>query len=60
MPEYNRSNICIELSNGEFCANKYCNEIFDILLKINGKVRFVSNMTIYNEKFAEFLKQAEP
>lgn len=56
MPEYNRSNICIELSNGEFCANKYCNEIFDILLKNKWKVRFVSNMTIYNEKFAEFLK----
>lgn len=59
MPEYNRSNICIELSNGEFCANKYCNEIFDILLKNKWKVRFVSNMTIYNEKFAEFLKNRQ-
>lgn len=56
MPEYNSSDITIELSNGELCANKYCNEIFDILLKMKWKVRFVTNMTIYNKKFAEFLK----
>lgn len=56
MPEYNRSDVCIELSNGEFCANKHCNEIFDILFKTKWKARFVTNMTIYNEKFAEFLK----
>ena len=56
MPEYNNSNITIELSNGELCANKHCNEIFDILLKMKWKARFVTNMTIYNEKFAEFLK----
>lgn len=56
MPEYNRPNICIELSNGEFCANKHCDDIFDILLNNQWKVRFVSNMTIYNEKFAEFMK----
>ncbi len=56
MPEYNRSNMTIELSNGEFCANKYCDEIFDILLNNSWKVRFVTNMTIYREKFAEFLK----
>ena len=30
MPEYNSPNITVELSNGELCANKYCNEIFDI------------------------------
>lgn len=56
MPEYDNSNMCIELSNGEFCANKHCDEIFDILLHNKWKVRFVSNMTIYKEKFAEFLK----
>ena len=44
----------------EFCANKYCNEIFDILLKNKWKVRFVSNMTPTMKKFADFLKQAEP
>ncbi len=56
MPEYDSPNITVELSNGELCANKYCNEIFDILLNTKWKVRFVTNMTIYNEKFAEFLK----
>ena len=56
MPEYNSPNITIELSNGELCANKHCNEIFDVLLSTKWKVRFVTNMTIYNEKFAEFLK----
>ena len=56
MPEYNNSDITIELSNGELCANKHCNEIFDILLSMKWKARFVTNMTIYNEKFAEFLK----
>ena len=56
MPEYDNPNFTIELSNGEFCANKHCDDIFDILLKNKWKVRFVSNMTIYKEKFAEFLK----
>ena len=56
IPEYDNSDVTIELSNGELCANKYCNEIFDILLNTKWKVRFVTNMTIYNEKFAEFLK----
>ena len=56
LPEYDNPNITIELSNGEICVNKYCNEIFDILLKSKWKVRFVTNMTVYNEKFAEFLK----
>lgn len=56
IPEYNNPNVTVELSNGELCVNKYCNEIFDILLSTKWKVRFVTNMTIYNEKFAEFLK----
>ena len=56
MPEYDNPHMCIELSNGEFCANKHCDEIFEILLRNQWKIRFVSNMTIYREKFAEFLK----
>ena len=56
IPEYNNSNTTIELSNGELCANKNCNEIFDILFSTKWKVRFVTNMTIYTEKFSEFLK----
>ncbi len=56
MPEYNTPDFKIQLSNGEFCTNKYCDEIFDILLKMKWKVVFVTNMTVYREKFAEFLK----
>ncbi len=56
MPEYDTPNFRIQLSNGEFCTNKYCDEIFDILLKSKWQVVFVTNMTVYREKFAEFLK----
>lgn len=56
MPEFDTDKFHITLSNGEFCVNKYCNEIFDILLKTKWKVVFVTNMSTYREKFAEFLK----
>ncbi len=56
MPEFDTSDFSIQLSNGEFCANKYCDEIFDVLLSTKWKVSFVTNMSIYREKFAEFLK----
>ena len=56
MPEFDTPNFNIQLSNGEFCANKYCDEIFDVLLKTKWEVAFVTNMSIYREKFAEFLK----
>ncbi len=56
MPEFDTSDFNITLSNGEFCVNKYCNEIFDILLKNKWKVAFITNMSTYREKFAEFLK----
>jgi len=56
MPEYyNDPSFNINFANGEFCANKYCNEILDILLKSKWRVVIMSNMTIYNEKFAEFM-----
>lgn len=56
MPEFDTPNFNIQLSNGEFSINKYCNEIFDILLKTKWRVAFVTNMSTYREKFAEFLK----
>lgn len=56
MPEYDTSDFNIQLSNGEFCANKHYNEIFDVLLKTKWKVVFLTNMSIYNEKFAQFLE----
>ncbi|MBR6098844.1 radical SAM protein [bacterium] len=56
MPEYNNSNFQVDISNGEFCVNKDFDKIFDILLKTKWKVKFVSNLTVYREKFAQFLK----
>jgi len=56
MPEYDTYDFVAMLSNGELFANKHCNEIFDILLKTKWKVKIVSNMSIYNEKFEQFLK----
>lgn len=56
MPEYDTESFNITLSNGEFCVNKYCDEIFDILLNTKWKVSFVTNSSVYREKFAQFLK----
>ncbi len=56
MPEYDTSEFTIQLSNGEFCVNKHCNEIFDILLNNKWKAVFLSNMSVYNKKFAQFLE----
>ena len=56
MPEFDTPDFNIQLSNGEFSINKYCNEIFDVLLKTKWRVAFVTNMSTYREKFAEFLK----
>lgn len=56
IPEYDTSDFIAMLSNGELFANKHCNEIFDILLKTKWRVKIVSNMSIYNEKFEKFLK----
>lgn len=56
MPELDNSDFNINLSNGEFCVNKDCDAIFDILLKTKWRVSFITNGSIYREKFAEFLK----
>ncbi len=55
MPEYDNPNFNVHFANGEFCANKYCNDILDILIKSKWRSVIMTNMTIYNEKFAEFM-----
>ena len=55
MPDYREKKLRILLANGEFLANRYCNEMIDIILKANWEVELLSNMTIYREKFAELL-----
>ncbi len=55
LPEYDIHNFNIHFANGEFCANKHCDDILDILIKSKWRSVIMSNMTIYKEKFAEFL-----
>lgn len=56
MPEYNTPDFKLNISNGEFTANKDCDDMLDILLRMPWKVSFLTNGSIYREKFAEFLK----
>lgn len=50
MPELDNSDFNINLSNGEFCANKDCDAIFDILLKIKMEEFHLSLTVLYTEK----------
>ena len=54
-PEYDTDDFIVQLANGEFCANKYCDEMLDILLRKKWKVELLSNMSIYNEKLATLM-----
>lgn len=55
MPEYNTPKFFVHLANGEPCANKNQDKIFDLLLKTKWSIEVVSNMTIYREKFAQLM-----
>jgi len=55
MPEYDTDDFTIQLSNGEFTANKYCDEILDIFLKRKWKIDLVTNLSIYKEKLAQLM-----
>ncbi len=55
MPEYDTSDFNVHFANGEFCANKHCDDILDILIKSKWRSVIMTNMTIYKEKFAEFM-----
>jgi len=58
MPDYVESNedFTVTFSNGEFCANKYHDEIVDILLQNEWQIELVSNFSIYREKLAELME----
>ena len=55
MPEYDNDEFIVQLANGEFCANKHCDEMLDILLKTNWKIELISNMSLYKEKLATLM-----
>ncbi|MCL1831442.1 MAG: radical SAM protein [Oscillospiraceae bacterium] len=56
MPEFDNNKFTIQLSNGEFCANKQCDEILDILLKTKWRIKLITNLSIYREKLGVLMK----
>jgi len=56
MPEYDTEEFTVRLANGEFFANRHCDEMLDILLQTKWKIQLISNYSIYNEKFATLLE----
>ena len=56
MPEYNNSDMWINIANGEFTANRDCDLMLDVLMKMPWKTTFLTNGSIYREKFTEYLK----
>ena len=55
MPEFDNGEFTVQLANGEFCANKHCEEMLDIFLKNKWKIILVSNCSIYKEKLAKLI-----
>jgi ferredoxin/pyruvate-formate lyase-activating enzyme len=56
IPEYDTEDFVIQLANGEFFANKHCDEMIDILLHNKWKINLLSNLSMYKEGFATLLK----
>jgi pyruvate-formate lyase-activating enzyme len=56
IPECNTGDVVMQLSNGEFCANKHCNEILDLFLEKGWKLNLTSNCSLYREKLAELME----
>ena len=46
----------VTFSNGEFCANRYFDEMIDILLGTKWNVSLVSNLSLYREKLAALMQ----
>jgi ferredoxin len=55
IPEYDTEDFVVQLANGEFFANKHCDEMIDILLKNKWKINLLSNLSIYKEGFSTLL-----
>jgi len=45
----------VTFANGEFCVNKYFDDMVDILLKMDWKIELLSNMSVYREKLASLM-----
>ena len=56
VPELDKEDLTLLISNGEFCANKHCDEMLDIFLKTNWKMDLTSNCSIYREKLESLME----
>lgn len=56
IPEYDNSDMIVSIANGEFCANKDCDNVLDILLKKKWRLSMLTNGSIYKEKLKALLK----
>jgi hypothetical protein len=56
MPEYADKKLILRLANGEFCANKHCDDMLDIFLENKWEFKLLSNFSIYNEKLARLME----
>jgi uncharacterized Fe-S cluster-containing radical SAM superfamily protein len=56
MPEYDTEDFIVQLANGEFSANKHCDEMINIFLGTKWRFNIVSNLSIYKEGLATLLK----
>jgi len=56
MPEYDTEDLTIQLANGEFCANKHCDDMLDIFMKTKWKFSLLSNFSLYREKLAKLME----
>jgi len=54
--ELNTEELTLLISNGEFCANKHCEEMLDIFLKTKWNMDLTSNCSIYKEKLANLME----
>jgi len=55
MPEFNREDFVLQLANGEFCANKHCEDMLDIFLSNKWKFKLITNLSLYREKLATLM-----
>jgi len=56
MPEFDTEEFTMQFANGEFCANRHCDEMLDILLKSKWEIVLNSNCSIYKEKLATLME----
>jgi len=57
IPEYDTEDFLVRLSNGEICANPFCDEIIDVLTGTQWRIELESNFSVFNEKLARLMEE---